>query len=53
MCRFGLPLPAARRLIHHNEPTGGFTSQYAELQQLQDKYGAKGFTVLAFPCNRT
>lgn len=29
----------------------GFTRQYAGLQQLQDDYGARGFTVLAFPCN--
>ena len=29
----------------------GFTRQYAGLQKLQDTYGARGFTVLAFPCN--
>ncbi|MEB3266601.1 MAG: glutathione peroxidase [Cyanobacteriota bacterium] len=29
----------------------GFTRQYAGLQQLQDAYGSRGFTVLAFPCN--
>ncbi|MBM4290794.1 MAG: glutathione peroxidase [Deltaproteobacteria bacterium] len=29
----------------------GFTSQYADLKTLQDTYGPKGFTVLAFPCN--
>jgi len=29
----------------------GFTRQYAGLQKLQDTYGAKGFSVLAFPCN--
>lgn len=29
----------------------GFTRQYADLQSLQDTYGAKGFTVLAFPSN--
>lgn len=29
----------------------GFTRQYAGLQKLQDSYGARGFTVLAFPCN--
>ncbi len=34
-------------------PAGGFTPQYKGLQELQDKYGPKGFTVLAFPCNRT
>ncbi|KAM3576901.1 hypothetical protein VYU27_001266 [Nannochloropsis oceanica] len=30
----------------------GFTPQYEGLQKLQDKYGPKGFTVLAFPCNQ-
>ena len=29
----------------------GFTRQYAGLQALQDSYGDKGFSVLAFPCN--
>lgn len=29
------------------------TPQYSELQMLQDKFGGQGFTVLAFPCNRT
>ncbi len=29
----------------------GYTSQYAGLQSLHIKYAAKGFTVLAFPCN--
>ena len=29
----------------------GFTRQYAGLQALQQAYGTKGFTVLAFPCN--
>jgi glutathione peroxidase len=29
----------------------GFTRQYAGLQALQERYGAQGFTVLAFPCN--
>jgi glutathione peroxidase len=30
----------------------GFTSQYAGLQALQDRFGPRGFTVLAFPCNQ-
>ncbi|PNW85678.1 hypothetical protein CHLRE_03g197750v5 [Chlamydomonas reinhardtii] len=30
----------------------GFTPQYAELQDLQDKYGKQGFVVLGFPCNQ-
>ena len=29
----------------------GLTKQYDALEKLQDKYGAKGFTVIAFPCN--
>ncbi|HEY8854392.1 MAG TPA: glutathione peroxidase [Candidatus Dormibacteraeota bacterium] len=30
----------------------GFTPQYGGLQALQDRYSAKGFTVLGFPCNQ-
>jgi glutathione peroxidase len=30
----------------------GFTKQYADLEQLQRKYQADGFTVLGFPCNQ-
>jgi glutathione peroxidase len=30
----------------------GFTSQYQGLQQLQDEYGDRGFTVLGFPCDQ-
>ncbi|MEB3276568.1 MAG: glutathione peroxidase [Cyanobacteriota bacterium] len=29
----------------------GFTRQYAGLEKLQNAYGPRGFTVLAFPCN--
>ena len=29
----------------------GLTKQYAALEALQDKYGPKGFTIIAFPCN--
>jgi glutathione peroxidase len=29
----------------------GFTRQYSGLQRLQETYGPRGFTVLAFPCN--
>ena len=29
----------------------GFTKQYAALQDLQSKYGPRGFQVLGFPCN--
>jgi len=30
----------------------GFTPQYAGLQRLYDRYSARGFTVLGFPCNQ-
>ena len=30
----------------------GFTPQYAGLQALQEKYQARGFDVLGFPCNQ-
>ena len=29
-----------------------FTPQYAELEQLQRDYGARGLTVIGFPCNQ-
>lgn len=30
----------------------GFTPQYAGLQALQERYAARGFTVIGFPCNQ-
>lgn len=30
----------------------GFTPQYAGLQELQNRYHARGFSVLGFPCNQ-
>jgi glutathione peroxidase len=30
----------------------GLTPQYAGLEELQKKYGSRGFTVLGFPCNQ-
>lgn len=30
----------------------GLTPQYAQLQELQDRYGQRGFTVLGVPCNQ-
>ena len=30
----------------------GFTPQYKGLQELQDRYAGKGFTVLGFPCDQ-
>ncbi|MDQ7091913.1 MAG: glutathione peroxidase [Methylococcales bacterium] len=39
-------------LIVNTASKCGFTPQYEKLQQLQDKYGADKFVVLAFPCNQ-
>ena len=39
-------------LIVNTASECGFTPQYAGLQELQDKFGPRGFTVLAFPCNQ-
>ena len=40
-------------LLIVNTATGcGFTPQYTGLQELYDKYGARGFEVLDFPCNQ-
>jgi glutathione peroxidase len=30
----------------------GFTGQYAGLEELYQKYSARGLTILAFPCNQ-
>lgn len=30
----------------------GLTPQYEQLEELQEKYGDRGFTVLGFPCNQ-
>ena len=30
----------------------GFTGQYAQLQELYDKYNEKGLEIIAFPCNQ-
>jgi len=30
----------------------GLTPQYAQLEELQEKYGGRGFTVIGFPCNQ-
>jgi glutathione peroxidase len=30
----------------------GFTKQYAQLEELQERYQGKGFAVLGFPCNQ-
>jgi glutathione peroxidase len=39
-------------LIVNTATKCGYTPQYEELEQLQKKYGEKGFTVLDFPCNQ-
>lgn len=39
-------------LIVNTASECGFTPQYAGLQALQDRFGARGFAVLAFPCNQ-
>lgn len=39
-------------LIVNTASECGFTPQYAGLQQLQDRFGARGFEVLGFPCNQ-
>ncbi len=38
-------------LIVNTASKCGLTKQYEALEALQDKYAAKGFTVIAFPCN--
>lgn len=38
-------------LIVNTASRCGYTGQYAGLQELQERYGRRGFTVLAFPSN--
>ena len=39
-------------LIGNSATKCGFTPQYKELEALYEKYEAKGFTILDFPCNQ-
>ncbi len=39
-------------LIVNTASRCGFTPQYAGLQKLQERFAAKGFSVLAFPCDQ-
>jgi glutathione peroxidase len=39
-------------LIVNTASKCGFTPQYTGLESLQQQYGTRGFSVLAFPCNQ-
>jgi len=39
-------------LIVNTASKCGFTPQYTGLESLQQRYGTRGFSVLAFPCNQ-
>jgi len=53
----GRPLPLSKfddkvLLLVNVASQCGLTPQYAGLQQLQDKYSARGFSVIGLPCNQ-
>ena len=39
-------------LIVNTASKCGFTPQYTGLESLQQRFGTRGFSVLAFPCNQ-
>ncbi|MGB1122063.1 MAG: glutathione peroxidase [Flavobacteriales bacterium] len=45
-------LKGKRVLIVNTASRCGFTSQYADLEQLNKQYGGDGFVILGFPCNQ-
>ncbi len=53
----GAPMPMRQfsgqvLLLVNTASRCGFTPQYAGLQKLHDTYAARGFSVIAFPCNQ-
>jgi len=46
------PLRGKALLLVNVASRCGLTPQYTGLQQLQDRYGPRGFSVLGFPCNQ-
>lgn len=53
----GSPMPMSQfsgkvLLLVNTASRCGFTPQYKGLQKLQDRYAARGFSVIGFPCNQ-
>ena len=46
------PLAGTTTLLVNVASKCGLTPQYEQLQQLQDRYGDRGFSVVGFPCNQ-
>jgi len=46
------PRPGAATLVVNVASKCGNTPQYAGLERLQERYAARGFTVLGVPCNQ-